>query len=179
MATAKLRSVAEGDAEKILTWRNHPEIRRWMVNADPIPQAEHNRWMDGVLRGETSAAYRIMTLDAGFTYLTSIDPALGSAHWGGYLAPDVKRGAGCGFAMLFLMGLVAFDDLELEILRITAKGSNPVLSMYVRFGFKTMNEKRSRSQPPLQHMSLSKEGFEAARQSHSEALSAIGFAING
>ena len=29
---------------QILEWRNHPEIRRWMVNADEISREDHLNW---------------------------------------------------------------------------------------------------------------------------------------
>lgn len=153
-----------------------------MTNDGPIPPDEHQRWMLGVLEGRTPAVYRVLTLDGhdtGFTYLTSILPELGSAHWGGYLAPDVKRGSGRGFAMLYLMVLVAFDDLGLKVLRLGVKASNPALSTYRRFGFESLKDVSSKYQSSFLELSLSREQFEAGRQSHSEALSAIGFAVNG
>lgn len=182
MINVNLRPVGQGDAEKLFTWRNHPEVRRWMTNAGPILPDEHQQWIVGVLEGKTPAVYRFLTLDGqdtGFTYLTSIVPELGSAHWGGYLAPDVERGAGRGFAMLFSMALVAFDDLKLEVLRLGVRASNPALSTYRRFGFERLNESSSKYQSPFQEMSLSREVFEAGRRRHFEAVNAIGFVING
>ena len=34
----------ENMAHQILEWRNHPEIRRWMINADEISREDHLNW---------------------------------------------------------------------------------------------------------------------------------------
>jgi RimJ/RimL family protein N-acetyltransferase len=41
---AKIRKMEHDDLERVLAWRNHPEIRRYMYTQHEITWDEHLRW---------------------------------------------------------------------------------------------------------------------------------------
>lgn len=44
MSTLTLRRVASGDQDFLLRLRNHPDIRKWSFNPNPVEPGEHARW---------------------------------------------------------------------------------------------------------------------------------------
>jgi RimJ/RimL family protein N-acetyltransferase len=46
--TVVLRDVTEGDRQRLLDWRNSPEVAAFMYSDHRIGQAEHDRWFDGM-----------------------------------------------------------------------------------------------------------------------------------
>jgi UDP-4-amino-4,6-dideoxy-N-acetyl-beta-L-altrosamine N-acetyltransferase len=87
--------VTQTDLGKLLAWRNHADVRRFMLSQHYITEDEHRKWLDRCLGDPTRALLlvREADMDLGFVQLTNIAPG-GSADWGFYAAPSVPKGSG-------------------------------------------------------------------------------------
>ena len=73
----RLRRLGAGDSDRVLAWRNLPEIRRWMYTDHVISKDEHDRWFASALVDERRC-YWIVELDGqpvGLANLADITPA--------------------------------------------------------------------------------------------------------
>jgi len=90
-----IRSMSSDDLELVLAWRNHPEIRRYMLTQHDISPEEHRRWY-GRTSQDTSRRLLVFEYDdvpAGFVQFTKVSPG-GIAEWGFYVSPDAPQGTG-------------------------------------------------------------------------------------
>ncbi|AVD86525.1 MULTISPECIES: UDP-4-amino-4,6-dideoxy-N-acetyl-beta-L-altrosamine N-acetyltransferase [Pseudomonas] len=90
-----IRPMRFEDLDIVLTWRNHPEVRRYMYTQHEISMEEHARWFENSQKNQ-SRHLMIFELDekpAGFVNLTEATKGH-LADWGFYLAPDAPRGTG-------------------------------------------------------------------------------------
>lgn len=83
------------DLERVLTWRNHLSVRRYMYTQHEITFAEHTRWFERV---STDANYHLLIFEVndkplGFINIHQI-AAGGIADWGFYMAPEAPKGIG-------------------------------------------------------------------------------------
>lgn len=90
-----LRPMHVDDLERVLAWRNHPDIRRCMYSQHEISCEEHLQWF---LRAsqDTSMHLLIFEIDAipmGFVKIHQISTG-GIADWGFYVGPDALKGIG-------------------------------------------------------------------------------------
>lgn len=79
--------------ELVLTWRNHPDIRKWMMEESVISLEDHLRFID-LLPSKTDRCYFLVQQESayiGVINLTSISSD--SAELGIYAHPDM-RGVG-------------------------------------------------------------------------------------
>lgn len=90
-----MRPMTRDDLALVLSWRNHPDIRRYMYSRHEIALAEHQRWFE---EASESAHKHLLIFEAGsrrqgFVQLTQLG---GSpvAEWGFYAAPDASKGTG-------------------------------------------------------------------------------------
>jgi UDP-4-amino-4,6-dideoxy-N-acetyl-beta-L-altrosamine N-acetyltransferase len=83
------------DLERVLGWRNHEEVRRYMYTQHEISLVEHTRWFERASL-DTSRHLLVFESDAvplGFINIHEI--AIGGvADWGFYAAPDAPKGTG-------------------------------------------------------------------------------------
>jgi len=131
-----LRLMAEGDLERVLTWRNHPEVRRWMYTTHEIGLDEHRAWFAGASRDARKhlLIYEVQGVPAGFVNLTQDADDAAVATWGFYLAPDAPRGSGRGLGAEAIAH--AFRELGVELLLAEALGSNAnSIAFHRRLGF--------------------------------------------
>jgi UDP-4-amino-4,6-dideoxy-N-acetyl-beta-L-altrosamine N-acetyltransferase len=85
----------EEDLERVLGWRNHEDVRRYMYTRHEISLAEHRAWF---ARSSQDASRHLLVFERagvplGFINLHVI-AAGGIADWGFYAAPDAPRGTG-------------------------------------------------------------------------------------
>ncbi len=52
-----LRSVEEKDMKKLFLWRNHPEIRKYFFNNEPVVWDEHEKWFHDKINDPGSKIY--------------------------------------------------------------------------------------------------------------------------
>jgi UDP-2,4-diacetamido-2,4,6-trideoxy-beta-L-altropyranose hydrolase len=93
-----LREASTQDGEKILTWRNHPAVRKHSGDGKEIDRAEHAHWLARVLADPD--CYLLIGADArGECGVLRYDVKRNTAEVSIYLAPD-RLGTGVGLALL-------------------------------------------------------------------------------
>lgn len=121
--TILLRGLGEDDRDRILTWRNSPEVAAYMYSDHAISRAEHDRWFDG-LAGDDRRQYWIIEVDGepvGLANLADIDQTHRRCAWAYYLASPSVRGLGVGSFVEFqviehVFGVLKLDKLWCEVL---------------------------------------------------------------
>lgn len=90
-----VRPMNEGDLELVLSWRNHPEVRRYMYTQHEIALEEHSRWFARASQDPARhlLVFEIDTLPLGFINIHQMASG-GIADWGFYAAPDAPKGVG-------------------------------------------------------------------------------------
>ncbi|TDO16637.1 MULTISPECIES: UDP-2,4-diacetamido-2,4,6-trideoxy-beta-L-altropyranose hydrolase [Halomonas] len=109
-----LRPMQEPDLERVLAWRNHPQVRRHMYTQRLITLDEHRGWFE---RASQAPQRHLLIYEQegeplGFVNLNVVDTTAGRAEWGFYLAPDAPRGSGQGLGQCILT--YAFTTLRLH-----------------------------------------------------------------
>jgi len=134
----ELRTLRPDDRERLLAWRNAPEVAAYMYSDHEITAAEHDRWFDG-LAGDPRRAYWIIEMDAapvGLANLYDIDRTHGRCAWAYYLAEPQVRGRGVGSFVEYVMIEKVFGDFGLAKLWCEVLASNEaVWKLHEQFGF--------------------------------------------
>lgn len=83
------------DLDRVLAWRNHEDVRRYMYTQHEIGLEEHTRWFE---RASQDAGRHLLVFESdavslGFINFHQIAPG-GVADWGFYAAPDAPKGTG-------------------------------------------------------------------------------------
>lgn len=132
------RLVASSDRERLLKWRNLPEVRNFMYTNHDITEVEHQEWFGRMLRDELRRDW-IILLDGkplGLVSMTSIDRRNSRAEWAFYLADPAVRGRGIGSAVEFWALRYMFEELGLNKICCAVLSSNPgVMRLHESFGF--------------------------------------------
>lgn len=110
---ALLRSLTEADLETVLEWRNHEDIRKWMVSTDLITLEDHIAWFE---RNKDRADRYFLIFEYQKEpqgYVSFVKIANSDAYeWGFYIKPEATKGMG------FLLGQTAlncaFNEYKLE-----------------------------------------------------------------
>ena len=92
---AKIRKIEQDDLDRLLTWRNHPEIRRYMYTQHEITWDEHLRWF---LNKKDDPKNHLLIFELaqnpeGFVSFYEKKCA-GTADWGFYIAPNAPNKIG-------------------------------------------------------------------------------------
>lgn len=112
----RLRDVREDDRERLLAWRNSPEVAAYMYSDHEIDRQEHDRWFD-VARLEARRRYWIIEVDGepvGLANLADIDLRHRRCAWAYYLASPTVRGLGVGSYVEFQVIEYVFATLGLD-----------------------------------------------------------------
>lgn len=102
----------------ILEWRNHPDIRKYMNNTEPIAVESHLDFVQG-LRSRTDAYYWQVSVDGapvGVLNIIDVDTVSRTCEPGFYLSPEVM---GKGGGIFFLYNYKFFLLNELDFDRLT------------------------------------------------------------
>ncbi len=144
MPKVDLRPLEAADSERLLTWRNSPEVSAFMYTDHKIAPEEHARWFAGI-EGDKKRDYRIIVVDgvpAGPANFYDIDRLQGRASWAYYLADPSVRGKGVGGWVEFQMIERAFgaeEDGGLGLRKLWCEvliGNEAVWKLHQKFGFK-------------------------------------------
>jgi len=125
------------EKEMILTWRNHPDIRMWMLNSCEISINEHLRFIES-LKNRSDKRYFLVR--QGNDYLGVVDLTditTTSAEIGIYANPD-KRGIGA----LLMDSLIryAFNTLKLtKLIAMVFNNNEKAKRLYQKFDFTETN----------------------------------------
>jgi len=137
-----IRSMTEGDLPMVLTWRNHPEVRRFMLTQHEISLPEHTQWFHRAVQDSTRRLLIVQELDnpIGYVQFSGVEPG-GVADWGFYARPDAAKGQGQKIGTSALD--FAFAHLKLHKVCGQAIASNQAsIRFHERLGFKREAELR-------------------------------------
>ena len=134
----ELRPLGPEDKDRLLVWRNSPDVAPYMYTDHQITPAEHERWFSGI-EGDQRRAYWIIEMDGapvGLANLYDIDRENGRCAWAYYLADPSVRGRGVGGYVEYLMLERVFGEFGLGKLWCEVLTSNPaVIRLHQKFGF--------------------------------------------
>jgi UDP-4-amino-4,6-dideoxy-N-acetyl-beta-L-altrosamine N-acetyltransferase len=130
------RAVAEADRDRLLAWRNAPQVAAYMYSDHEITPQEHARWFGG-LAADATRTYWIIEMDetpVGLVNLYDIDAT--ACAWAYYLADPATRGRGVGSFVEYRMIEHVFAERGLERLGCEVLESNEaVWKLHQSFGF--------------------------------------------
>ena len=108
-----IRSMIEDDLPMVLTWRNHPEVRRFMFTQHEISLTEHTQWFKRVVQDNTRRLLIVQENGSpiGYVQFSNVEPG-GVADWGFYACPGASKGTGRKLGEIALDH--AFGQLELH-----------------------------------------------------------------
>jgi len=133
-----LRSLQAGDHDRLLAWRNQPEVARWMYSDHAISPEEHARWFAGAL-ADPRRRYWVIEANGkpvGLANLYDLAPQHGRASWAYYLADPSTRGQGIGAFVEYWVIEQVFGELSLEKLWCEVLVDNEaVWKLHEGFGF--------------------------------------------
>jgi UDP-4-amino-4,6-dideoxy-N-acetyl-beta-L-altrosamine N-acetyltransferase len=134
-----MRPLAAADSERLLAWRNLPEIARWMYSDHVISPDEHARWFAAAL-ADPRRRYWVIEADGkpvGLANLYDLAPEHGRTSWAYYLADPSTRGQGIGAFVEYWVIEHAFGDLRLNKLWCEVLiGNEAVWRLHEGFGFR-------------------------------------------
>ncbi len=135
----ELRPLRAEDRDRLLGWRNSPEVAAYMYTDHPISPEEHARWFAGI-EGDARRAYWIIEMDGeavGLANLYDIDRGAGRCAWAYYLAEPQVRGRGVGSFVEYAMIEKVFGEFGLHKLWCEVLASNEaVWKLHESFGFR-------------------------------------------
>lgn len=138
MPDVGLRPVDESDRDRLLAWRNSPQVAAFMYSDHLIGREEHDRWFDGLV-GHPRRRDWVVLLDGapvGLTSLVDIDSGQGRAAIARYLAEENARGLGVGGFTEFKVADHAFQVLGLRKLWSEVLATNEAaLASHLSSGF--------------------------------------------
>ena len=133
-----LRDIRPEDKPLILTWRNSPDVARYMYTDHLITAEEHEKWFQ-TTRNDSRTRYWIITYnqqDVGLAYLYNIDRQHKRCYWGSYIANSSLRGSGVGSVSEYRIIRYVFEGLNFDRLCCEVLASNTfVIEMHKQFGF--------------------------------------------
>lgn len=108
-----IRAVTQDDLPMLLTWRNHPSVRRFMFTQHEISPEEHLNWY---AKASQDKSRRLLIVEEancpiGYVQFDHVTPG-GISHWGFYKCPDAPRGSGSKLGHVALTH--AFSTLQLH-----------------------------------------------------------------
>ncbi len=134
-----LRDIQSEDEERILEWRNLPEVSKYMYTDHSITVEEHRKWFEKIKTDPTKRYWIIVCdgQDVGLSNIYNLDVSNQRCYWAFYIvSPDV-RGKGVGSFVEYSMLHYVFDELNLNKLCCEVLAFNEqVTNMHKKFGFK-------------------------------------------
>ena len=113
LESCHIRPMTEADLHVVLTWRNHPNVRRYMFTQHEIGLDEHGQWFS---KAKLDSSRRLLIVEEerqgiGYVQFNSVAKC-GVADWGFYIRPEAPKGTGIKLAITALN--YAFCDLMLH-----------------------------------------------------------------
>ncbi len=123
------------DLEIALRWRNHPNVRRYMLSQHEIKMSEHHAWFQRSEKDDTRALFVIEEDKRAIGCVVFSNVSFeGTADWSFYADPNSMPGTGrkvCAAALD-----VAFQELKLHKVAGQVLTCNKVsIRMHLRLGF--------------------------------------------
>lgn len=130
-----IRPVVHADLPILLTWRNHPDVRQFMLSQHEISLKEHLQWFASV---SIDPSRKLMIIEdttqpIGFVQFSNVADG-GIADWGFYTRPGAKKGTGRELGLIALN--YAFQSLKVHKVCGRAIESNKSsIILHKRLGF--------------------------------------------
>ena len=130
-----VRLLTYEDLPTLLAWRNHSDVRTFMLTQHEISLEEHHRWFSTASQDSTR---RLLIVEVaqdpiGFVQLSNVGPG-GIADWGFYARPNAAKGSGRKIGVAALN--YAFHDLGLhKVCGQAIKQNAASISFHKRLGF--------------------------------------------
>ena len=108
-----LRKLEESDLDIILSWRNHDEIRKYMMNDSLITYQDHLQWFKNNQNRVDRLFYvfEYNSVPKGYVSYQKIENSL-AYEWGFYISPNSEKGMGTLLGEIALK--YAFEQLDCE-----------------------------------------------------------------
>lgn len=108
-----VRPMIHADLERVLVWRNHPDVRRYMYTQHEITLDAHQRWFEHSLQDPRKHLLIFESANQSLGFVNFIELASGCiADWGFYAAPEAPKGSGRRLGLAALD--YAFNQLKLH-----------------------------------------------------------------
>lgn len=130
------RLVREDDLPMILSWRNHPNVRRYMLTQHEIGLVEHMRWFEKARIDHSRCLLLVQDQERAIGYVQFAQVCVGGiADWGFYADPEAPKGSG---RKIGTAGLThAFKELHLHKVNGQAFDFNQAsIALHTHLGFK-------------------------------------------
>ncbi|MDD4949245.1 UDP-4-amino-4,6-dideoxy-N-acetyl-beta-L-altrosamine N-acetyltransferase [Sulfuricurvum sp.] len=119
--------------EDVLLWRNHPNVRKWMLHSDPITLQEHLLFINTLQNAPTKQYFLIE--DYGVIYFSEIDFEQKNAYFGLYANP-YSTVTGKGKILMESILAYAINHLQLDTLKLEVFANNfNAIRLYQQFSF--------------------------------------------
>lgn len=121
----------------VLAWRNHSDIRRWMLHTDEISMENHLRFVES-LKNRADKCYFLVQREGEYIGVIDFtDITQNSAEIGIYANPDMR---GVGEALMNSLIEYAFSTLGVRTLIATVFADNErAKHLYEKFDFTETN----------------------------------------
>ena len=145
----------------LLSWRNSPEVRKFMFTSQIITPEEHAEWFRKLQHNPDKHCYIHLNqheVEDGFVAFTRMESEKSCASWGFYLSPDAAPGSGTPLGNAALTK--AFGELQLTKLIAQVLVNNPrSIRFHEKMGFrpnisKKMQSSVSQGSPEVRHYYL-------------------------
>lgn len=135
-----LRPMTEQDTDRIVTWRNRDQVRKFFIYQELFTPQGHRNWLKNVV--ECGKAVQMIICETGTdrplgsVYIRDIDMSHRKGEYGIFIGEDDARGKGIGTVCAKLMIRYAFEQLGLHrlFLRVFADNKRAIRS-YEKAGF--------------------------------------------
>lgn len=133
-----LRPATDDDRDRLLRWRNHPQVREMSLTQHEIDADEHAAWWRRALADPTRQVFVYVRHDvpSGVVTFFDIEPTTRSAWWGYYLDNDGLAARGellpAWIEIQRQAKRFAFDDLGLETLEGEVLEANEAVRRFNR-----------------------------------------------
>lgn len=119
----------------LLTWRNHPDVRRYMFTRHEIGLVEHHKWF---AKASKDASRRLLIVEEskqaiGYVQFSRVVDG-GISDWGFYVRPNAPKGTGLKLGVVSLN--YAFEQLKLyKVCGQVIAPNNVSINFHLRLGF--------------------------------------------
>lgn len=136
-----LRPMTEEDTDRIVSWRNQPNVKNFFIYRADFTREGHLYWLHEVV--EKGDACQMIICDSvtdqplGSVYIRDIDRVHHKGEYGIFIGEEAARGRGVGTEAAQLMIRYGFEKLGLHriYLRVLADNERAIRS-YEKAGFK-------------------------------------------
>lgn len=157
----RLRPMELYDLNKVLAWRNSPQVRQWMIDSQEITPDSHAAWFQ---RTRATANRELLIAEAegnaiGFVQFSRLQDD-GCAEWGFYTAPGAPKGSGTILGKLALE--YAFRTLDLHrLVGRTLPHNFASIRFHEKFSFRRQSAQATGDSPvPLLSFELDRATWE-------------------